>query len=170
MTLWDVETGRQVHRFGFEGHSTPVLAVAFGPNETTALSASADGSLMLWDIETGDVIRRYLGHDNAVWCLAVSPDGRFVLSGSDDTTVILWDFETGEELRRFYEHTGAVLDVGFSPDGQTAFSVSFDGALIEWQITDLPLDELIDWTHANRYVRDLTCDEREQYRVEPLCE
>jgi WD40 repeat protein len=168
MTLWDVATGREVRRF--EGHATPVLAVAFGPDETTALSASADGSLNLWDVETGDVIRRYLGHDNAVWCVAVSPDGRFVLSGSDDTTVILWDFETGEELRRFYEHTGAVFDVGFGLDSQTAFSVSFDGALIEWQIADLPLDELIDWTYANRYVRDLTCDEREQYRVEPLCD
>jgi WD40 repeat protein len=93
-----------------------------------------------------------------------------VLSGGDDTTVILWDFETGEELRRFYEHTGAVYDVGFGPDSQTAYSVSFDGALIEWQIADLPLDELVEWTHANRYVRDLTCDEREQYRVEPLCD
>jgi WD40 repeat protein/transcriptional regulator with XRE-family HTH domain len=168
MTLWDVATGREIRRF--EGHTMPVLAVAFGPDEATALSASADGSLMLWDIETGDVIRRYLGHDNAVWCLAVSPDGRFVLSGADDTTIILWDFETGEELRRFYEHTGTVLDVGFGPDSQTAFSVSLDGALIEWQIADLPLDELIEWVHANRYVRNLTCEEREQYRVEPLCD
>ena len=38
------------------------------------------------------------------------------------------------------------------------------------QHADLPLDELIDWTHANRYLRELTCDEREQYRVEPLCD
>jgi WD40 repeat protein len=169
MTLWDVATGREIRRFEWHA-AVPVLAVAFGPDETTALSASADGSLVLWDIETGDVVRRYLGHDNAVWCLAVSPDGRFVLSGSDDTTVILWDFETGEELRRFYEHTGTVYDVGFGPDSQTAYSVSYDGALIEWQIADLPLDELIEWVYANRYVRALTCDEREQYRVEPLCD
>jgi WD40 repeat protein len=169
MTLWDVATGRAIRRFEWHA-ATPVLAVAFGPDETTALSASADGSLTLWDIVTGDVIRRYLGHDNAVWCLAVSPDGRLVLSGSDDTTVILWDFETGEELRRFSEHTAVVLDVGFGPDSQTAYSVSMDGALIEWQIADLPLDELVEWTHANRYVRDLTCEEREQYRVEPLCD
>ena len=58
----------------------------------------------------------------------------------------------------------------FSPDGQTAFSVSLDGALIEWQIADLPLDELLAWTHANRHLRDLTCEERVEYRVEPYCE
>jgi hypothetical protein len=33
-----------------------------------------------------------------------------------------------------------------------------------------PLDELREWVESNRYVRDLTCQEREQYRVEPLCD
>ena len=58
----------------------------------------------------------------------------------------------------------------FSPDDQSAYSASLDGALIEWQIADPSLDETIDWTYANRYIRGLTCEEREQYRVEPLCE
>jgi WD40 repeat protein len=170
LTLWDVATGQEIRRF--EGHtgSGYVFDVAFGPGEKTALSASGDGSLILWDVETGDIIRRYLGHDDMVWSVDVSPDGRYILSGARDQTVILWDFETGEELRRFSGHIGLVLGLVFSPDGQTAFSVSLDGTLIEWQIAALPLDELIEWIHTNRYVRDLTCDEREQYRVEPLCD
>jgi WD40 repeat protein len=147
-----------------------VFDLAFGPNEATALSASADGSLILWDVETGEVIRRYLGHEDMVWSVDITPDGRYALSGAMDGAIILWDFETGEELRRFDGHTGIVPGLVFSPDGRTAFSVSFDGQLIEWQIADLPLDELIEWTYANRYVRDLTCEEREQYRVEPLCD
>jgi WD40 repeat protein len=105
-----------------------------------------------------------------VWSVEVSPDGQYALSGSMDGAIILWDFETAGELRRFSGHTQVVTDVAFSPDGETAFSVSLDGALIEWQIADLPLEELIDWTYANRYVRDLTCEERAQYRVEPLCD
>jgi len=167
LVLWDVAAGQEIRRF--EGHKDMVFDVAFGPDETTALSASADGSLILWDVETGDVIRRYLGHDGMVWSLDVSPDGRYVLSGEDDGTIILWDFEMGEELRRFSGHTALVPGVVFGPDGQTAFSVSVDGALIEWQVADQPLDELIEWIRANRYVRELACDERTQYRVEPLC-
>ena len=172
--LWDVATGQAIRRF--EGHTGPVLNVAFGPEERTVLTASYDGSLILWDVETGEVIRRYLGHDQAVWGLDVSPDtlkgtrGRHVVSSSQFGAVILWDFETGEELRRFSAHTGWAGDVAFSPDSQTAFSVGFDGALIQWQITDPSLDELLDWIHANRYVYELTCEERAQYRVEPLCE
>jgi WD40 repeat protein/DNA-binding SARP family transcriptional activator len=166
--LWDVASGREILRP--EGHPDMVLDVAFGPDETSALSASADGSLILWDVATGKVIRRYLGHDSWVWSLDVSSDGRYALSGSLDGAVILWDFETGEELRRFNAHTALVTGLVFSPDDQTAYSVSFDGALIEWQIADPSLEDLRGWIHTNRYVRELTCEERAQYRVEPYCE
>jgi len=92
-----------------------------------------------------------------------------MISSSEDGAVILWNFETGEELRRFGGHAAWATDVVFSPDGQIAFSASLDGTLIQWQIADQPLDELIEWVYANRYIRDLTCDERGQYRVEPPC-
>jgi WD40 repeat protein/DNA-binding SARP family transcriptional activator len=165
--LWDVASGQEILRP--EAYTNMVLDVAFGPDETDALSASADGSLFLWDVTTGQVIRRFLGHEDLVLSVDVSPDGRYVLSGSMDGDVILWDFETAEELRRFRGHTEGVFDLVFSPDGQVAYSVALDGALIEWQIADPSLDELRDWIHANRYVRELTCAERAEYRVEPLC-
>jgi WD40 repeat protein/DNA-binding SARP family transcriptional activator len=168
LTLWDVATGLPIRRF--EGPVDLVFDVAFGPDENTVLSASGDGSLTLWNAETGEIIRRYLGHDAWVWSLDVSPDGRYLISSAEDGVVILWDFDTGEELRRFKGHTALVPGVVFSPNGQTALSVSLDSALIEWQIADLPLDQLLDWIGANRYVRALTCEERVQYRVEPLCE
>jgi serine/threonine protein kinase len=28
---------------------------------------------------------------------------------------------------------------------------------------------LRDWVHENRYIREFTCKERDQYRIEPLC-
>ena len=171
--LWDVASGQEISRF--VGHSGPVLNVAFGPQEKTILSASYDGSLIQWDIETGQILHHYLGHDQPVWGLEVSSsslediDEGYVISSSESGEVILWDFETGEEIRRLKVHTGWVVDVAFSPDSQKAYSVGFDGALIEWQIAEVSLNELEDWIHTNRYVRDLTCEERAQYRVEPLC-
>jgi WD40 repeat protein len=125
--------------------------------------------MILWDVETGNVLRRYLGHNEMVWSVDISPDGRYAISGSMNGTVILWDFETAEELRRFNGHSELVTGLVFGPDGQSAFSVSLDGALIEWQVSSLNRDDLVDWVLANRYVRDLTCEERVQHRVEPYC-
>jgi hypothetical protein len=32
------------------------------------------------------------------------------------------------------------------------------------------MDELTDWTEANRFLPELTCSERARYNIEPLCE
>src|SRR5207253_759312 len=49
-----------------------------------------------------------------------------------------------------------------------ALSASADKTVRVWRISRT-LGDLVQWIHDNRYVRDLTCDERAQYRVEPLC-
>ncbi|MDJ0767585.1 MAG: BTAD domain-containing putative transcriptional regulator [Ilumatobacter sp.] len=162
--LWDMETGQEIRRF--EGHVAPVLNVAFGPGDASLLTASYDGTLMRWDIETGAVLRRYEGHGDQVWGLDISPDGRSLISSAADGGVIVWDLMTGEELHRLTAHHSYVFDVAFGPDGQTVYSGGSDGELIEWQGVDTSLDELVEWLRANRYVRELTCDEREQYRLD----
>lgn len=39
----------------------------------------------------------------------------------------------------------------------------------EWRV-DLDNAALIEWVAANRYVPELTCEQRALYNVEPLCE
>ena len=110
-----------------------------------------------------------LSHRITLESLAFDPRGRFVLSGASDSSVILWDKESGAEFRRFEGHTDGVESVAFTPNGRYALSGSFDGSVIIWQLP-IELNELIQWSVNNRYVRDLTCTERRLYRVEPLCE
>lgn len=166
--LWDVATGKLIRRFELGGSGG--FGVVFSPDETSALFATGGDGLVLVDIQTGKILRTFVGHDAWAWSVDISPDGRYVISGDGDGVVILWDFETGKELRRFTGHTSAVPYVAFSPDGQSAFSSSFDNTVIQWQVTKWPLDRLLEWIEDNRYVRDFTCDERAQYRIEPLCE
>ena len=48
--LWEVETGK--HIVTFWGHPTDVQAVAFSPNNELLASASFDGSILLWDLNS----------------------------------------------------------------------------------------------------------------------
>jgi WD40 repeat protein len=171
VTLWDVTTGHEIRRFvtGKYPETAPILDIAFGPGEGTVLGSSVE-KLYLWDIQSGEILHQYTGHSGTPWSLDVSPDGRYVVSASDTGEVILWDLPTGEELYRLNAHKQGVYSVTFSLDGKSVFSLSTDGMLTQWQIPEESLDELLDWIPANRYVRPLTCEERRQYRVQPLCE
>ncbi len=118
----------------FGGHTGPVEDIAITACGRHALSASADGSLILWDMQTGVALRRFVGHDGAVHSVALLPDDRQALSASSDAKLILWDLSTGEIRRCFHGHEDAVLSVALSPDGRTALSGSRDTTLILWDV------------------------------------
>ncbi|MCP3998766.1 MAG: hypothetical protein GY722_27395 [bacterium] len=163
--LWDIETGLEIRRF--DGHSFPVLNVEFGSDDELVFAAAADGTVLVWDVETGETLRRFVSNDIGGFALDVSPDGRFVMYGSGSGSVTIWDFETTESLHRFTGHEGYVFDVEFHPDGTRAYTSGVDGKLIEWSGFDMSLEEILSWVEDNRYIRNLTCEERDRYHLDP---
>ncbi len=125
----------------FEGAMGPATAVAIGPDRRIALAGLADGSIVVWSIETQKEIARLRGHTAQVNTIVFGPDGRTALSGGDDARVILWDVKRGESLQRLDGHTGVVRAVDISRDGHTAVSGGFaaesflqPGELILWDL------------------------------------
>jgi len=113
------------------GHDGPVNDAAFVPGGR-ALTGSDDGTLALWDLGTGEMIRRFKGHAAKVVDVAVSPDGRRAASASWDHTVRLWRVADGELLAQLERHTGPVNTVAFSGDGKHLYSGSYDGSIRLW--------------------------------------
>ena len=114
-----------------EGHTDDVRAVAFSPDGRHAISGSYDGTIILWDVASGESLRTFKGHTSLV---AFSPDGRHAISGSYDNTIILWDVASGERLRTFKGHTSSVRAAAFSRDGRHAISGSRDKTLTLWDV------------------------------------
>jgi WD40 repeat protein len=96
---------------------------------------------------------------------------RTALSSGWDGTLVLWNLETGEEIHRFRGHdSDFIFDIAVSEDGNSALSGGSDATIIQWQLGIPTLEELQAWIATNRYVRDLSCEERALYQIEPLCE
>src|SRR4028119_1707473 len=102
------------------GHTDSVKAVAIAPDGLTAISASWDKTLKIWDTETGTEVRTLIGHTNRVQAVAIAPDGKTAISSSYDNTLKIWDTETGTEVRTLTGHTGWVNAVAIAPDGKRA--------------------------------------------------
>lgn len=61
--------------------------------------------IIVWNIETGEIITTLSGHPTYIISLAFSPDGATLASSSGDGTIILWDMNTNL-FRRHYDEFG----------------------------------------------------------------
>jgi WD40 repeat protein len=140
LRLWHLKTGAEVHRF--LGHTDKIWDMALSPDGSFAVSASHDGTLRRWDLQSRE--SRILANidPQVVISTAISPDGLSVLMGvgkgesnHPDYSLRMVDSRSGQERRRFFGHTESVQDVAFSPDGRLALSGRQDRRLILWDVT-----------------------------------
>jgi WD40 repeat protein len=162
---WDVESGAEIQQL--VGHSTVAVGIVFSKDGQRLVSGGLDSQVILWDMQTGNILRRFANHSGGIGHIQFSPDETLLLGGSLDGINSLWRVETGEEIRRY--GGGFAVSSHFTPDGRHAVVGYNDGAVELWRI-DSTVDELLTWTRNNRYIPELTCEQRELYRVEPFCE
>ncbi|MCY1083181.1 SIR2 family protein [Archangium lansingense] len=117
-----------------EGHGAPVNSCAVTPDGRCVVSASADKTLKVWELETGRELVTLEGHDGVVTGCAVMPDGRRVVSASEDGTLKVWELETGRELATLVGHGASVTACAVTPDGRRLVSASVDSMLKMWDV------------------------------------
>jgi len=169
---YDLETGQLIHSY-----STPLCCTGFAvhPNgRSVFLAHNSGGPVIEWDLEADREIRAFGQHLGTRTRVEVSPDGRLLLISAtnfEGGALSLWDLETSQEIRRFSGGGFCCFDIDMSPDGRMAITSGGDGTAILWDLS-LPtsMDEVRQWIADNRYARPLSCAEREQYGIKPLCE
>ena len=124
-------------------HGDTVTAAAWSPDGRTIATASRDGTLSLWQADSGKERVRYRGHAGAVLDVAFTHSGERLISAGADGTVRFWRIPrppwteeplTGEETRRFRLSREEVQVVALSADGSTAAAGTADGVLVIWDL------------------------------------
>lgn len=114
------------------GHSRSVWRVAFSPVAPVLASASGDRSVIIYDLDSRDILHRLKAHKGYVNAIAFSPNGKYIASGAGDRKVIIWDVNSGTALRTLSGHNGDINALTWSQSGELLVSGSDDGRAIVW--------------------------------------
>jgi WD40 repeat protein len=111
-------------------HAGFVRAASFSPDERLVSTAGDDGAC-IWEVATGQLVRRLAGHRGAVLSCCFSPDGSRVVTASSDRTARIW-LPSGKAARTVIEHKSTIRSAMFSPDGTRVVTASSDRTARIW--------------------------------------
>ncbi|HMP01691.1 MAG TPA: WD40 repeat domain-containing serine/threonine-protein kinase [Gemmatales bacterium] len=130
----DPKTG-QVKQ-SFFGHRRDVRRVAFSPNGRRLVTGSFDGTVRIWNVQTGEETRTIdAARGGYVEGVVFVGEGNQVAScTSNSGDVVLWNADSGAEVRRLRGHANKVGALCVSSDGQILISAGVDRTLRYWRL------------------------------------
>ncbi|KAG2343328.1 WD40 repeat-like protein [Suillus weaverae] len=131
-----LETLAVTPRQTMRGHTDRVNGVLHLPDGRRIITCSGDGSLRLWDLDSGAQIGEDWRDDEekkaGVFKMALSPNGKTVVSAGYDEQVKLWDVETGKVVAKWTGNTELALSVCWSAGGKRVLSGCRSGTARVW--------------------------------------
>jgi WD40 repeat protein len=89
--------------------------------------------LILWDLESGEIIHRFPAPLAESESVVFHPDGRTAFAVAFNK-IYQWDLETGDQIRFFEGHNDSVRMIDISHDGHHMISSDYSGGIILWDL------------------------------------
>ena len=96
-------------------------------------AGSANGTIDIWDLDTGALLRTLRGHTGRVAAVAAAAVPQWLVSGGEDGAVRQWNASTGDALHAAPEaHPAGVGCVAVAPGAAAVVTGGADGAVAVW--------------------------------------
>jgi WD40 repeat protein len=138
--LWDPVAGVAGGPLG--GHRGVVGELA--SHGSLLASAATDGSIRIWDANTGRLVQAIRAPGGQITGLDFSPDGERLATAAADG-VRLWDPKLGLEALHLDPPGTTPIDVLFHPDGRQLLMACSDGTIRIWTTASEPTRRIRDF-------------------------
>jgi WD40 repeat protein len=114
----------------------PIDSVAYSPDGKRFVSGGWDGTVKIWSVKNGKLLRTIPYGALYVNGVAWSPDGKSIAAAGSDSggEVKVWNADSGELLQVFHGHQDSALSVTFSKDSQRLLTTSYDNTARLWNV------------------------------------
>ena len=129
LRIRDTRTGQELRQLIDLSTGTSWRHASFDADGGRVVGAGREGVAVVWDVDSGETIRRLSGHNGSVRYVAFSADDRWIVTAGSDRTARIWDASSGEEVA-VLRHERLVLQAVFNPDGRNVMTVAGDSAFV----------------------------------------
>ena len=135
-----------------QGHQAAVSEIAFMSEDNLLASGDKNGEIILWNVQTGQIIKRLKRHHKQITQLAFSADGQCLLSAAYDGTIKVWKLPEGT-LWKSYKNPGIPSYANnvqgneptfavFGPDNQSIYAGGYNMKVIKIALANDQMQEV----------------------------
>ncbi|MEQ9466412.1 MAG: caspase family protein [Ekhidna sp.] len=115
------------------GHEKGVLCFERIDQQTMA-SGAGDGKIIIWNEETGEVIKKINAHREPIFDLTLSNNGKLLASTAWDGVISLWNTETWERYNYIYNEGASTYAFDFTENDAYLVVAMLDKTLKLWEV------------------------------------
>ncbi|VDK17268.1 unnamed protein product [Anisakis simplex] len=112
ITVWDLAT--ETVKVELDSEAPACYALAISPDNKLCFSCSADGKIIIWDLDSKKMITCLPGHQDGASCVDLSSDALRLWSGGLDNTVRSWDLRERTQLQQ-HDFASQIFSLGCCP-------------------------------------------------------
>ncbi|RKF55099.1 WD repeat-containing protein 26 [Erysiphe neolycopersici] len=144
-------------------HSGEVWQVKFSNDGTKLASCGEDGTCIIYEVGTFDLLQTLIISELGISSIAWSPDDCLIVTCANDKHATLWNSSTGVSRRKLPKFGEPVSSCVWAPDGQSFVTGCLDKErnLCQWNLNG---QLLYDWRRTHR-VQDLAVSNNGHYLV-----
>jgi len=116
-------------------HTATISSMDIDELGLLAISCSYDGTVILWNGVTNEVIDTYLANCDYPEAVAISPNGKYWAVAGKSNGILIHNIETGDEFR-LDESWGNVQSLDFSPDSYILLAAGKDKTIRKYQLNE----------------------------------
>ncbi|KAG2843473.1 hypothetical protein JG687_00007208 [Phytophthora cactorum] len=116
------------------GHLGWVRSISVDPTNDWFVTGSADRTIKVWDLASGQLKLTLTGHINAIRGLEVSPRHPYLFSAGEDKKVLCWDLEYNKVIRSYHGHLSGVFSLKVHPTLDILVSGGRDAVARVWDM------------------------------------
>ncbi len=132
--LWQLVNAKPIHVLA-NIHAGWICAVAFNPVGQEVASVGEDGTIKLWNVAQGRLIKTLKGHEGMTQSVAFSANGKLLASSGKDNAIKIWDMAEGNVIHSIPVNSEANA-LMFSGNSQNLLSGNSDCNIKVWQTSN----------------------------------